>query len=155
MIYEYCLVVNGHIVPYRENYDRNTDLDYKGDKPTVALLTVNKAVRKEAASIFYGKNVWRIASQADDLKELPTTAGENPKTIWDVHAKLFRRVIIYAHRLDVNDLDPHILSRIARSAPAKTLQERMARAHTRNFNRMLGCWSPKFSFVLQMPNLIS
>lgn len=41
MIYEFCLVVNGHIVPYEENYAREKDLDYTGDKPTVSLLAVS------------------------------------------------------------------------------------------------------------------
>lgn len=160
MIYRFCLIVHGEIVPYKENYDRDTAQDYTGDKPMVALLAVDRAVRKEAASIFYGKNVWRITSNADDLEKPFHTAvsiGDErfPKTIWTVHARLFRHVIIYAHRLDVNDLDLDVLSSIARSTAVKNLQQRMARAHKRNFNRMLGCWSPKFRFVLYMPKLRS
>lgn len=158
MIYRFCLIVNGEIVPYKENYDRDTAQDYTGDKPMVALLAVDKAFRKEAASIFYGKNVWRITSNADDLAKPFYTAvsiGDEQlsKIIWTVHARLFRHVIIYAHRLDVNHLDLDVLSSIARSTAVKDLQQRMARAHKRNFNRMLGSWSPKFSLALDMPNL--
>lgn len=162
MIYKICLVVHGEIVPYKENHDRDTDQDYTGDMPMVALLGVDKSIRKEAASLFYGKNVWRITSKADNLAKSSYTpisiglsGGDWPKTIWTVHARLFRHVIIHAHRLDVNDLDPDVLSSIARSTAVKNLQQRMARAHKRNFNRMLGCWSPKFSLVLRMPKLFS
>lgn len=162
MIYKFCLVVHGEIVPYKENYDRDTAQDYTGDKPMVALLAVDKAIRQEAASILYGKNLWRITSKADDLAKpsytlisIALSGGCEPKTIWTVHARRFRRVIIYAHRLDVNDLDLDVLSSIARSTAAMDLHQRMARAHKRNFNRMLGSWSTKFSLVLDMPKLIS
>lgn len=162
MIYKLCLVVHGEIVPYKENYDRDTAQDYTEDKPMIALLAVDKVIRQEAASIFYGKNVWRITSKADDLAKASYTlisialsGGHEPKTIWIVHARRFRRVIIYAHRLDVNDLDFDVLSSIARSTAAMDLHQRMARAHKRNFNRMLGSWSTKFSLILDMPKLIS
>lgn len=161
MIYKFCLVVHGEIVPYKENYDRDTAQDYTGDKPIVALLAVDKVIRQEAVSIFYSKNVWRITSKADDLEtpsytltSIGLSGGCWPKTLWTVHARLFRHVIIYAHRLDVNDLDLDVLSSIARSTAVKDLQKRMARAHKRNFNRMLGCWSHKFGLVLDMPNLM-
>lgn len=127
LIYKFCLIVHGQVVPYKENYDRDTAQDYTGDKPILALFAVDKAIRKEAASIFYGKNVWRITSNADDLAKplyTPTSIGGGrfPKTIWTVHARLFRHVLIYAHRLDVNELDLDVLSSIARSTKAKNLQ---------------------------------
>ena len=156
MIYEYCLVVNGHITPYGENYERDTDQNFTGEKPSIGLLGVSKFVRREAASIFYGKNVWRITTKMPDLAKPPTPVKKDPKTLWRIHKRLIRNVVIFAHRFEATgDLDADVLSSIAHSMPAKNLQERMARAHRRNFNKMLGSWSPKFSVALDMPKLKS
>ena len=151
MIYEYCLVVSGQIVPYAENYERDTAQDYTGEKPTIGLLAVDKTIRTEAASIFYGKNVWRVTARVTDLADGSTTTNLLAKSIWKVHAALFRRVTVYFHRLDVNELDSRALLRFRRVRRAK----RMARAHQRNTYRMVEHWREKLYLVYEMENLTS
>ncbi|KAL8822925.1 MAG: hypothetical protein Q9191_006349 [Dirinaria sp. TL-2023a] len=158
MIYDYCLVVNGHIVPYKENCERDTDQDYTGEKPAVGLLAVNKAIRDEAAPTFYGKNIWRITSQADKLGDDGSTfSNPDSKTIWTIHAALFRHVIVHAHQLDVDELDAKVLLDIARPQPANaTLEEHIMQAdHKHDFIHMHKSWMFQFDAVLSMPNLIS
>ncbi|KAL8671030.1 MAG: hypothetical protein Q9168_004462 [Polycauliona sp. 1 TL-2023] len=74
MIYEYCLVVNGEIVPYPAEYEyprfkpkhvTAQQLNYMNRKPDVALLQVNKQVREETCPVLYGRNVWRMSGTWD------------------------------------------------------------------------------------------
>lgn len=69
-VYCVCLMVEGHVTPYPEWYCHDDSLDYKGDKITsfLPLLRVSRDIRQEASPIFFGKNVFRMTSRAEDLK---------------------------------------------------------------------------------------
>ena len=61
-VYSVCLMVEGHVTPYREFYVDDRQRDYKGDKLAsfLPLLQVSKLVREEAEKVFWGKNTFRI-----------------------------------------------------------------------------------------------
>ncbi|KAL9000278.1 MAG: hypothetical protein Q9169_000995 [Polycauliona sp. 2 TL-2023] len=74
MIYEYCLVVEGEIVPYPAEHEyprfkpeRMTaqQCNYMKRKPDVALLQVNKQIREETCPLLYARNLWRISGTWD------------------------------------------------------------------------------------------
>lgn len=75
-ILEYCLLVDGEIVPYPTWYELE-DGDVKKPRllPCTALLGVCESMRVEAAEILFGKNVWRISDLTDSLDELKAPAA--------------------------------------------------------------------------------
>ncbi|KAL8770906.1 MAG: hypothetical protein Q9209_003557 [Squamulea sp. 1 TL-2023] len=69
MIYEYCLIVQGEIVPFpayyeyplmRTNKPTKQQRNYMHRKPDVALLQVSKQISAETCPILYGRNRWRM-----------------------------------------------------------------------------------------------
>ncbi|KAI4256454.1 MAG: hypothetical protein L6R42_006210 [Xanthoria sp. 1 TBL-2021] len=102
-IYEYCLLVEGEIVPYPTEYAYHP---YKSDKPAeqqkscmdrkpdVALLPVSKQIREETCPILYGRNLWRVS----DTYRHPGTFRNLRQVVR--HSK---HIII---SLDFRDLDP-------------------------------------------------
>ena len=64
------------------------------NRPCVALLGVNSTIRDEAASILFGKNVWRISSKS--------YVQEDKAGLWETYAKYFRYVVT---RFDACDVD--------------------------------------------------
>lgn len=111
MIYKYCLIHHEDIDPHPPNYnaplikaqDKHTWALIKGFKrrlnerigfskewPSVSLLGVNKAIRHEAATILFGKNVWWI-SDVD-------VHGMN---IWETYRHYFRHI---ATSFDMRDV---------------------------------------------------
>lgn len=69
IIYEYCLVVKGEIVPYPACYEFPrlgqcqplNQRDYMRRRPDVALLQVNQQFNEETSPILYGRNLWRLS----------------------------------------------------------------------------------------------
>ena len=169
MIYGYCLVVEGCITPYKKNKIRaTTNQEHTSRGFTVGLLAVDKVIRREAAAIFYGKNIWSLTIQESYLYDYPDIDIENPpssitekasRTIWEVHAALFRRVLIRPDRYDTVGFDDFNAgdagSLRCRLNPKMSLAERMEAAHSYNFDLMNDCWGSLFNFVLEMPNLVS
>ena len=171
IIYEYCLVVQGCITPYKGNYNRVTNQDHTSHDFAIGLLAVDKVIGSEAAAIFYGKNMWRITIQESYLVDVlaasptSTTAEElGPifdirNTIWDIHRTLFRRVLIRTDRYDTVGIN-YTSAGIARSPASRANSqssptERMEAAHSYNFDLLHECWASLFSTVLDMPNLVS
>ena len=64
------------------------------NRPCVTLLGVNSTIRDEAASILFGKNVWRLSSRSH--------MQEDKAGLWETYAKYFRYVVT---RFDVSDVD--------------------------------------------------
>ena len=93
LIYGYCLIHDGEIIPYptvdevkqieasggtpakrsmiRKSIEYNerelrscAETKYATDWPSIALLGVSKGIREEAAILLFGMNVWRLSSQA-------------------------------------------------------------------------------------------
>ncbi len=62
--------------------------------PCVALLGVNSTIRDEAASILFGKNVWRLSSMS--------YAQGDRYRLWETYAKHFRHVVT---RFEAQDID--------------------------------------------------
>ena len=131
LIYEYCVLYDGEIVPFPNRTEEETwsqvsntteppsnhepthtgSLDVflgkssifpnlkRGalqawNKPCVALLGVNSTIRHEAASILFGKNVWRLSSRFDEQ--------DARYRWWETYAKYFRHVVA---RFDACDHD--------------------------------------------------
>lgn len=67
---------------------------HTGNKPCVALLGVNSTIRDEAASILFGKNIWRLSSG------IP--AQGDKYCLWETYATYFRHVVT---RFDARDVD--------------------------------------------------
>ncbi|KAL8846625.1 MAG: hypothetical protein Q9221_008298 [Calogaya cf. arnoldii] len=78
MIYQYCLVVHGEIVPYPTEYEyprykmpdghmTEQQRNYMHRKPDVALLQVSKQIREETCPILYGCNLWRKSGTYSQL----------------------------------------------------------------------------------------
>ncbi|KAL8712058.1 MAG: hypothetical protein Q9225_007015 [Loekoesia sp. 1 TL-2023] len=95
MIYEYCLVVVGEIVPYPTDAERK-DLAMcpRYEMPTLALLQVNQKIGNEARAILYGKNMWRLSFQ---------TYPRLPDTVWEKNLHLFRLVSVSLDHRDVTE----------------------------------------------------
>ena len=115
MIYKYCLLYDGEIIPYpyidevdeirfkgwkpakrcigSYGIERNSEGDlrpcggitYATDWPSVALLGVSKGIQEEAANILFGMNVWRL-SYVDHWG-----IGEK-KTLWYRYQHHFRHI---------------------------------------------------------------
>lgn len=64
------------------------------NRPCAALLGVNSTIRDEAASILFGKNVWRLSSNK--------YVQEDRCRLWETYAKYFRHVIT---KFDARDID--------------------------------------------------
>ena len=62
--------------------------------PCVALLGVNSTIRDEAASVLFGKNVWRLSSTS--------YVQDDRYRLWETYAKYFRHVVT---RFDAQDID--------------------------------------------------
>ena len=121
LIFEYCLLYNGEIVPFPSGYER-TEIEgrlqvsiSKGSllqrttvneggrhaflgypyvkrgafqtkhQPCVALLGVNSMIRDEAASILFGKNVWRLSSRS--------YGHDDSYCLWTTYASYFRHIV--------------------------------------------------------------
>ena len=111
MIYERHLLHKGEIVPFPCNYDKKDAKRRQGSVnyiprqtngqhpllgfPNSALLGVNSTIRDEAASILFGKNVWRLCHTEN-----------NKHTLWETFAKYFRHVVT---RFDCRDFDEALL----------------------------------------------
>ncbi|KAF6219643.1 hypothetical protein HO133_004112 [Letharia lupina] len=64
------------------------------DKPCVALLGVNSAIRDEAACILFGENVWRLSPRP--------YAQDDKYRLWETYARYFRQVVT---SFDARDID--------------------------------------------------
>ena len=127
MIYEFCLCVEGYIVPFKESIHTWHAGDTE-EKPTVTVLAINKQIRNEALPVVYGKNKWRISSDADYV--------EDPVTIWSEYCTYFRHVVVYCDQLD---FDPGWLeeaSKKARQLPNSDQWQRMQYVHNYAFESL-------------------
>ncbi|KAL8748415.1 MAG: hypothetical protein Q9184_007318, partial [Pyrenodesmia sp. 2 TL-2023] len=95
LIYDYCLMVAGEIIPYPslgEQY--RTRMFVPNEKPTVALVQLSRQIHHEALPSLYSKNLWRLSYQTDPLL---------PRTIWDNERNrhLLRHVSVHFDQRDV------------------------------------------------------
>ncbi|KAL8880211.1 MAG: hypothetical protein Q9192_008066 [Flavoplaca navasiana] len=98
IVYEYCLVVPGEIVPYPSSWEAIFEaMNTQCEKPTVALLQVSHQVRDESRGFLYGKNLWRLSLQ--QWHPLPTT-------VWIANAPFFRHITA---TFDGSDLAPEFI----------------------------------------------
>ena len=63
-------------------------------KPCVALLGVNSTIREEAATILFGKNVWRLSSMS--------YVQDDRYLLWKTCASYFQHIVV---RFDARDMD--------------------------------------------------
>ena len=111
MIYERCLCYDGEIIPFPCSYEKedaekqelSQELPFgqPNDQgpflgvPYSGLLGVNSTIRDEAATILFGKNIWRLSYAQNDKYPL-----------WETYAKYFRHVVTWFH---YRDFDPALL----------------------------------------------
>ncbi len=119
LIYDHCLLHDGEINPYPRYFERTemestycypakmmsfgdigtfrkANLRYSKQWPSVALLGVNRAIQREAATILYGKNVWRISDTQLCAKF----------DIFDNYSNYFRHIVT---SFDMRDVHPQRL----------------------------------------------
>lgn len=95
MIFEYCLVVVGDIVPYPSDAEReDMAMNVRYKKPAVALLQVNRKIGEEARAVLYGKNTWHLSYQ---------TYPPLQDTVWRINLPLFRHITTSFDYCDVTD----------------------------------------------------
>ncbi|KAL8663665.1 MAG: hypothetical protein Q9168_008055 [Polycauliona sp. 1 TL-2023] len=93
IIYEYCLVMPGEIVPYPSLLEKRRErMNAPCEKPTVALLQTSHQVRNESRPFLYGQNVWRLSFQQ---------GGPLPTTVWEANAPFFRHITTNFHPHDM------------------------------------------------------
>ena len=127
MIYGYCLIYDGDIIPYpnigerrkiQESYDKpakrcigrlaiecNKILEFRScagiryaeDWPSVALLGVSKGIQEEAATILFSKNVWRLSFVEH------WEMGEE-KDLWYKYKNQFRHISAHMSLTDTDNL---------------------------------------------------
>lgn len=118
MIYEICLLHDGEINPHPTDYERieikfkggvpakmmsdhilnpslKSPVKYSRQWPSVALLGVNKAIQDEAATILFGKNVWRLSGLALESRSM--------SDLWENYRKYFLHVTT---SFDMRDITP-------------------------------------------------
>ena len=99
MIYDLCLVYPQELIPFPASYE----CDEADPKPWNALLFVDKAISKEAAIVFYGKNTWRLSDSAAPTANL---SRENVPRLWTCHLRSMRHITI---ALDGRVIEPNEL----------------------------------------------
>ena len=152
---EHCLVVSYELNPHPTKYERKEMHRSHSQKPDTALLETNKQVRAEAATVFYGKNVWHVSPQG----KVPNPP--DPKLeIWEKNASLFRHVIV---SFDFSDMyyslfgelfdQANALGGHATVAEHTSLVRRTLSLHEQKlFERACG---GKITWVGRMPHLLS
>ena len=179
MIYGYCLIYDGDIIPY-PNIDEREQIQeswrkpakpcigrlgvecnlkqdlrscagirYATDWPSVALLGVSKGIQEEAASVLFGKNVWRL-SYVEHWK-----MGEE-KDFWFSYARHFRRISSHMTLNDAGNMLHYI--KVSRAA-GKSMQWSHTLMKEEVHDSSLFCLSNsfkwKYQLLSQMKNLKS
>lgn len=160
MIYDLCLVVDSVIVPFSEYYPLNKadDLAFRYHMPTITLLGVSKLVEAEAVEVLYGKNVWRVTSEAPYLTNQP----DCPDQWWARRAQLFKHVVMVFDQRDVEHggyrLKVYHEQLIRVNSQQGSLDERTEAIETMDEiakSNMEETWAMKLEQVRRMSNLIS
>ena len=125
MIYRYCLMYDGEIIPFPSIDEREAieasggkpakrsfvpgahgsimelrscgAVTYAADWPSIALLGVSKRIREGAANYFFGKNVWRLSC----VEGWETTY--NRAALWCKNAGHFRHITTHMSMNDAED----------------------------------------------------
>ncbi|KAL8684248.1 MAG: hypothetical protein Q9224_006490 [Gallowayella concinna] len=100
IIYGYCLIVAGEIVPYPTIAEKADEMmTPKCAKPATALLAVSRSVRDESRPHLYGRNIWKLSFQ---------TWPRLPTTVWQANLGYFRHVTTsFDHRDITNEYRLH------------------------------------------------
>ncbi len=98
MIYGLCLVYPYELVPFPARYkvdedDEDDEVAEARPKPWNALLFVNKEISKEAAIVFYGKNIWRLSDSAAQIAD-KSNDYEGPPQLWTRHLQSMCHITI-------------------------------------------------------------
>lgn len=101
-IYRYCLVTAVEIIPYPEPHEQAIRQSTKHQYPSPALLAINKTFGREARSILYGENHWRLSSPALPL---------GPPTIFEIYPSFFHSLTIAFDHRDLPFDDKKAISR--------------------------------------------
>ncbi|CAF9911108.1 hypothetical protein IMSHALPRED_009927 [Imshaugia aleurites] len=174
MIYGYCLIHDGEIIPYPNIDERRViekdggeaakrctgrrgvecndkqilrscgGITYATDWPSVALLGVNKNIQEEAASVLFGKNVRRI-SYVEHWE-----MGEE-KDLWYTYRTHFRHISTH---MSMNDADD-VLRDIKRTrATAKALnwsRDRLrSEIHAQNLRWLAHTFEFRYELLVMM-----
>ena len=160
MIYHFALEVDYEIIPYPTIHESK----FRGTRPAIALLRVNKQVRTEARPILYSNNEWQIG----DRPEFSIDAGAYPNLFQVVDNSLFKHVVIKFSGDDVPMLSTQTLS-LAAHYHARLEQEllnsgvimteeekrqwRAGEMHNLNYQTLLRTWNTRVSLLRMMKDL--
>ena len=160
MIYEYCLVKNYTLVPYKEYYPvYNPNLEAeRNDLPTVALLRVDKTIGAEAAEVFYRKNVWRVTAHVSYIRN-PLRDRYNEasvRTLWHRRATLFKHIVLVLDQRDMCMDAYHDATFIHDYRKTSyTVEQHREHLHAEAEQIMKESWRDKFGYICYMENLAS
>lgn len=175
LIYGYCLIHDGEIIPYpnivergqiedhggtparrcfgRQGIECNVKMDirscagirYAEDWPSVALLGVSKGIQEEAANVLFGKNVWRLSFVEH------WEMGEE-KDLWYSYIGHFRHISTHMSLTDAADL-PWSIDRTRADGKSKGWNRtQMTNAiHEANLRCLANAFEWKQELLDQMP----
>lgn len=156
IILEYCLCVEGDIVPFPTHYEgkgsrpTSDDASLTGEWkeattiPAVALLGVNQRTCNESLRILFGKNVWRLSYDTTDGKD-------REQAFWTQHIKLFRHVCT---QFTMNDISGRNLREITHDATEvhgyADSDERTTMIHDERIIALMDSWQWKADLLEKM-----
>ena len=158
MIYEYCLVKDSTLVPFKEFYPLlHNDSAFRKDLPTVALLLVNKTIEAEAAAIPYGKNVWRVSVNITYLTPVLSPPIPGPLSyLWKHRGNLFKNVIVVFDQRDAYSMEVITDTLITNfNQRLQTPEQRRNKMHDQIKSNVRFYWGLKFDFVSHMTSIRS
>lgn len=121
-IYKLLLTVGAELIAHPAYFEKPTNFKAEGViRPAVALLSVNKQISDEVATVFYGSDTWRIPKH--DRPSFKTG-------IYRIYGHLFRHITIHLDRRDTDEFyTTWRVEHIYESFASLTMVERMRYTH--------------------------
>lgn len=102
MIYRFCLEVGYEIIPYPTIHKSK----FRGPKPLITILSLNKQVRTEARPILYSNNKWQIGRFSPYTQYIYIDDISKPPNLFKtMDSQLFKHVVVKFGWDDVPMLD--------------------------------------------------
>ena len=152
------MCVEGDLVPYPEPFQTDYETDYKGPKPTVALLSLNKQIRYEALPVLFGKNSWRITFVPARLNIPDIRWDQLPldprRSFWGMFRPLIHHAVCrYSYRNVNAKLCTQDRRDVYNSTDIMDEGERAQRIHWFDCDNMKAGWMTMNLAIFKMTNL--
>lgn len=144
-IYWYCLVVQDCLVPYPETLRYSLEAKSCGRgaaRPNIALMDVNKQVRREAFEVYVSQNTWRITSWIPDTVRAYGTVALAQPYVWSrssYRARVRCAVFVFSHR-DIDEDLSSLPSETIQIVQNLTWRRRLDRMHGLRLSRLRAKW---------------